>query len=64
MTRLKRKELGIDIDFLTTEDCCRKRDAITQRTVRSKTAGMIYCYRFTIPPIYLIQIYFVEGHAE
>ena len=45
MTRSRRKELGIDVDFLTTEEGCRKRENITQRTERSKTAGMIYCYR-------------------
>ena len=46
MTRGKRKELGINVDFLTTEEGCRKRDNITQRTERSKTSGMLYCYRF------------------
>ena len=45
MTRSRRKELGIDVNFLTTEEGCRKRENITQRTERSKTAGMIYCYR-------------------
>lgn len=45
MTRAKRQELGISIDLLTTEEGCRKREAITQRTERSKTAGMLYCYR-------------------
>ena len=46
MTRSRRKELGIDVNFLTTEEGCRKRENITQRTERSKTAGMIYCYRW------------------
>lgn len=45
MTRARRKELGISIDLLTTEEGCRKREAITVRTARSKTAGMLYCYR-------------------
>ena len=45
LTRAKRKELGISIDLLTTEEGCRQRDAITQRTDRNKTAGMLYCYR-------------------
>ena len=45
MTRTRRKELGIHVDFLTTEEGCRKRDNITQRSERSKTAGMMYCYR-------------------
>ena len=45
MTRARRKELGISIDVLTTEEGCRKREAITQRAERSKTAGMLYCYR-------------------
>lgn len=42
ITRAKRKELGISIDVLTTEEGCRKREAITQRTERSKTAGKSY----------------------
>lgn len=45
MTRSKRQELGISIDLLTTDEGCRKRENVTQRTERSKTAGMIYCYR-------------------
>lgn len=45
MTRAKRKELGLDLDFLTTTEGCRKREAITVRTQRSKTAGMLYTYR-------------------
>ena len=45
LTRSRRIELSIDIDYLTTDEGCRKRENITQRTVRSKTAGMIYCYR-------------------
>lgn len=47
LTRSRRVALGIDIDYLTTEEGCRKRENITQRTgtERSKTAGMIYCYR-------------------
>ena len=39
ITRAKRKELGLDVDFLTTSEGCRKRDAINMRTSRSKTAG-------------------------
>ena len=45
LTRSRRIELGIDIDYLTTDEGCRKRENITQRTIRSKTAGMMYCYR-------------------
>lgn len=45
MTRAKRQELGLSIDVLTTDEGCRKRENVTQRTERSKTAGMIYCYR-------------------
>ena len=45
MTRAKRKELGLDLDFLTTTEGCRKREAITVRSKRSKTAGMLYAIR-------------------
>ena len=45
MTRAKRKEHGLDLDFLTTTEGCRKREAITVRSKRSKTAGMLYTYR-------------------
>ena len=45
LTRSRRVALGIDIDYLLTGEGCRKRENITQRTERSKTAGMIYCYR-------------------
>ena len=45
ITRAKRKELGLDIEELTTSEGCRKREAITVRTERSKTAGMTYCFR-------------------
>ena len=40
MTRAKRQELGLSIDVLTTDAGCRKRENVTQRTERSKTAGM------------------------
>lgn len=45
LTRSKRKELGISVDELTTELGCRKREAITVRSSRSKTAGMLYAIR-------------------
>ena len=45
LTRSKRRELGLDVDFLTTTEGCRKREAINVRSVRSKTAGMLYAYR-------------------
>ena len=45
LTRAKRKELGILIEELTTEQGCRKREMITQRSSRSKTAGMLFAYR-------------------
>lgn len=45
MTRSRRKELGLAVDLLTTEMGCRSRENITQRLCRSKTAGMMYCYR-------------------
>ena len=38
MTRAKRKSLGLDWDELTTGGC-RKREAITVRSNRAKTAG-------------------------
>ena len=45
MTRQKRRELGLDVEELTSNEGCRKKENITVRTVRSKTAGMLYCYR-------------------
>ena len=45
LTRSKRRELGIDVDFLTTTEGCRKRENVNVRTQRSKTAGMLYAYR-------------------
>lgn len=45
MTRAKRKEMGLDINFLTTTEGCRKREAINVRSHRSKTAGMLFTYR-------------------
>ena len=45
ITRQKRKELGIDIDKLTEEGACRKRENINTRTGRSHTAGLLYAYR-------------------
>ena len=45
MTRSRRKELGLSVDLMTTEMGCRPRDKVTQRLSRSKTAGMMYCYR-------------------
>ena len=44
LTRQKRKELGLDIDQLH-EAGCRKKDDITVRKSREKTAGMIFAYR-------------------
>lgn len=45
ITRSKRRELGIDVDFLTTTEGCRKRENVNVRSQRSKTAGMLYAYR-------------------
>ena len=45
ITRSKRKELGLEIDLLTTETACRKASAITVSKDRRKTAGMVYCFR-------------------
>ena len=45
MTRSKRRELGIDVDYLTTTEGCRKRENVNVRSQRSKTAGMLYAYR-------------------
>ena len=45
LTRSKEKDLGISLEELTTDLGCRKREAITMRTVRSKTAGMLYAIR-------------------
>ena len=45
LTRSKFKELGLDLQELTSADACRKREAINVRKVRSKTAGLVYCFR-------------------
>ena len=45
MTRATLKELGLDITQLTTTEGCRKRENITVRSKRNKTAGMLYAYR-------------------
>ena len=45
MTRSKRRSLGLELDELTSKEGCRKEDAITMRTTRCKTAGMLYTYR-------------------
>ena len=45
MTRSKRRMLGLEWEELTTDDGCRKREAITVSSKRSKTAGMSYCFR-------------------
>lgn len=45
LTRQRRKEIGLNIDLLSTEFGCRKSKDVTVRTERSKTAGMLYCYR-------------------
>ena len=45
ITRAKRRELGIDLDFLTTTEGCRKRENVNVRSQRTKTAGMLYAYR-------------------
>ena len=45
MTRQRRKELGLDIDELSSNAGCRRKENINVRTKRSKTAGMLYCYR-------------------
>ena len=45
ITRQRRKELGLDLEELTTSEGCRKRECITQQAKRSKTAGMTYCFR-------------------
>ena len=47
MTRARRKALGLDIEELTTSGC-RKKEDITVRKVRSRTAGMMYAYRTCI----------------
>ena len=41
LTRNRRWELGVDIDELTTEQACGKREAVTIRKMRSKTAGRV-----------------------
>lgn len=43
--RETRQALGLETDVLTTEEGCRKRTAITVRTKRNKTAGMLYAIR-------------------
>lgn len=48
MTRQRRKELGLDIDQLSSSEGCRKQEDITVRSQRSKTAGMLYCYRTVV----------------
>ena len=45
MTRSKRRELGLAIDLLSTNFGCRKSKDVAVRSERSKTAGMLYCYR-------------------
>ena len=38
-------ELGIEVDQLTSNEGCRKEEAITVRKERTVTAGMLYMYR-------------------
>ena len=45
MTRQRRRELGLDVEELTSSEGCRKEENITVRSQRSKTAGMLYCFR-------------------
>ena len=45
ITRQRRRELGLDLEELTSSEGCRKRECITQQAKRSKTAGMTYCFR-------------------
>ena len=45
ITRSRRKLLGLNVDMLTSSEGCRKEKNITPQSHRSKTAGMIYCYR-------------------
>ena len=45
MTRARRISLGLELEELTSKEGCRKEEAITVRSTRSKTAGMLYCYR-------------------
>ena len=46
MTRKRCKELGLDIETLTSKHGCRKELNITKRTEKSKTAGMLFAYRY------------------
>ena len=48
VTRSMRKELGLDVETLTSEMGCRKKENIHQRQERNKTAGMIYAYRYLV----------------
>lgn len=45
MTRARRRQLGLDVDELTTEFECREKEDITVRKTRARTAGMMYAYR-------------------
>ena len=45
MTRQRRKALGLEIEELSSNAGCRKKENINVRSKRSKTAGMLYCYR-------------------
>ena len=45
MTRQRRRELGLDVEELTSTEGCRREENITVRSQRSKTAGMLYCFR-------------------
>ena len=45
MTRGKKKALRPGDEVLTTEAGCRKREAVTMRKTRTKTAGMMYLIR-------------------
>ena len=45
LTRKKRKEMGLDVDLITTNKGCRKPDNITVRKNRKETAGMLYAIR-------------------
>ena len=55
--------MGLDIDVLTTEDGCRKREAINVRSNRSKTAGMLFTYRSVVSfDVYLDLTLFILQH--
>ena len=45
LTRARRKELGVELEVLTSEAGCRKSELINIRSKRSKTAGMLYMLR-------------------